>query len=246
MNIAMWSGPRNLSTAMMYSFGARADCYIWDEPFYAAYLAQTGLVHPMREAIISAGEPDPAVVAKGCAMPAPGGQKLFYQKHMTHHMISGFDREWFGSVTHIFLIRHPARVLASYDRKREKPVLDDIGFRQQTEIFDQVRAAGAPAVVIDSADLRRAPEWMLRQLCTAIGIPFDPGMLRWPAGGHARDGVWAAHWYDAAHRSTGFAGAEGVLPTLTTALQAVADAALPHYRRLREHALPGPETAPHG
>lgn len=237
MNIAMWSGPRNLSTAMMYAFGGRSDCDVWDEPFYAAYLDRTGLDHPMRGEIIAAGESDPARVAARCAGPAPDGAPHFYQKHMSQHMIPGVPRDWFNAVTHVFLIRHPARVLASYDRKRESPTLDDIGFRQQAEIFDEVRALGGAAVVIDSHDIRAAPDPVLRSLCDAIGLAFDPAMLHWSAGGHPRDGVWAAHWYDAVHRSTGFAGAEGPLPELSDALQEVCDAALPFYRHLAPQAI---------
>ncbi|WP_425073465.1 HAD family hydrolase [Sagittula sp. S175] len=234
-NIAMWSGPRNLSTAMMYSFGARADCAVWDEPFYAAYLRMTGLDHPMREEIIAAGETDPARVARLCGGAAD--KPLFYQKHMTHHMIPGVPRDWFTQVRHVFLIRHPSRVLASYDQKRERATLEDIGFVQQVEIFAQVKAMGLPVTVVDSADIRRAPEVMLRALCARLGIDFDPAMLSWPAGGHPGDGVWAAHWYDAVHRSTGFAGAEGPLPDLPPALQAIHDAALPCYKEMRAEAL---------
>ncbi len=234
-NIAMWSGPRNLSTAMMYAFGARADCAVWDEPFYAAYLALTGLDHPMRDAIIAAGEPDPTRVADRCA--APADRPLFYQKHMTHHMLPGVPRDWFAEVAHVFLIRHPARVLASYDRKRERATLDDIGFRQQAEIFDAVRAQGLPATVVDSAEIRAAPEPMLCALCAALGVAYDPAMTRWPAGGHRDDGVWAAHWYDAVHRSTGFAGPEGPLPLLDGALAEVCAEALPYYDRMRAEAL---------
>ena len=237
MNIAAWSGPRNLSTAMMYAFGARADCDVWDEPFYAAYLHRTGLAHPMRAEIIAAGETDPAKVAERCAAPAPTCRPHFYQKHMTHHMVDGFDRHWFAAVTHIFLIRHPARVLASYAQKRENPTLDDIGFRQHAEIFDAVRKEGLPAIVVDSDDIRRAPEPILRALCDGIGLPFDPAMLSWPAGGQPRDGVWAAHWYDAVHRSTGFAGPEGPLPAVTGPLTEIHDAALPFYDALKPHAL---------
>jgi len=237
MNIACWSGPRNLSTAMMYAFGARADFAVRDEPFYAAYLDRTGLDHPMRAEIIAAGQTDPDRVAAACAAPPPEGRAHCYQKHMTQHMIPGFDRSWFGAVSHVFLIRHPARVLASYAAKRESPTLDDIGFRQQAEIFDQLRGDGLPVAVIDSYDIRQAPEPMLRRLCAALGIGFDPAMLSWPAGGHPEDGVWAAHWYDAVHRSTGFAGPEGALPELPPELAALCDAAMPYYRQLRTHTL---------
>jgi hypothetical protein len=136
--IAMWSGPRNLSTAMMYAFAARGDCAVWDEPFYAAYLDATGLNHPMAEQIIAAHEPDPDVVASTCKGPVPDGQSLFYQKHMTLHMIPQIDRRWMRSCTNVFLIRHPARVVASYAKKRQGATLEDIGFTQQAALFDEV------------------------------------------------------------------------------------------------------------
>lgn len=237
MNIAMWSGPRNLSTAMMYAFGARRDFGVWDEPFYAAYLAATGLEHPMRAKIIAAGETDAATVAQRCAAHPPSGKAHVYQKHMTHHMLADIPRDWFAQVRHVFLIRHPARVLASYAAKRENPTLADIGFTQQADIFDQVQAMGLPALVIDSYDLRQDPEGMLRALCAALKLDFDPAMLSWPAGGHPDDGVWAPHWYDAVHRSTGFAGPEGPLPALPDGLAALLEQALAPYQRLKGQAL---------
>ena len=231
--IAMWSGPRNLSTAMMYSFAARGDCTVWDEPFYAAYLDATGMSHPMREEIIAAHEPDPDVVAATCKGPVPLGNSVFYQKHMTLHIIPEFDRRWMRSCTNVFLIRHPARVIASYAKKREGASLADIGFVQQAELFDEVAAwSGAVPVVIDSDDIRAEPEVMLQKLCVAIGLPFTRKMLRWPAGGNAADGVWAPHWYAAVHRSTGFDGTEGPLPVLGGAYADLAAQALPYYERL--------------
>jgi hypothetical protein len=238
MNIAMWSGPRNLSTAMMYAFAARGDCAVWDEPFYAAYLAATGIDHPMRDAIIAAHDPDPARVAAACRGPAPQQQPLFYQKHMTLHMIGGFDRQWMRACTNVFLIRHPARVVASYARKREGPTLDDIGFVQQERLFEEVAGwSGAPPIVIDSDDIRADPAAMLGKLCAALGIAFTPGMLRWPLGGHAADGVWAPHWYGAVHRSAGFEGAEGPLPLLDGDYADLAARALPCYERLHARRL---------
>jgi hypothetical protein len=233
MNIAMWSGPRNLSTALMYAFAARGDTAVWDEPFYAAYLSVTGLAHPMRAEITAAGETDPARVAQRLAGPAPGGQAVFYQKHMCQHMIPAMPRDWMMQVTNVFLIRHPARVLASFAAKYEAATLGDIGFLQQAELFDQLaEASGQPPVVIDSADIRRAPETMLRALCAAIELDYTDRMLSWPAGGHPDDGVWAPVWYGAVHRSTGFAGPEGPLPALDGDYARIADAALPAYERL--------------
>lgn len=241
--IAMWSGPRNISTAMMYAFAARGDCAVWDEPFYAAYLAGTGLAHPMAAEVMAAGMTDPAEVAAACLAPPPGGQPVFYQKHMSQHMIDGVPRDWIEGVTNAFLIRHPCRVMASFSAKYEDVDLKDIGFVQQAELFDQVAdRLGQPPVVVDSADIRRAPGPMMQALCAALGIPYAPAMLHWPAGPKPYDGVWAPHWYGAVHRSTGFADPEGPMPVLTGRLAAIAEAALPSYERLASFSLT-PKTA---
>lgn len=238
LKIAMWSGPRNLSTAMMYSFAQHPDCEVWDEPFYAAYLKETGLDHPMGAEILQAGDQDPKAVIAKCTAQGPQGKPVFYQKHMTQHMTPNVDRSWITGMTNVFLIRHPARVLASYDKKRGNPTLDDIGFQQQAELIDLVTAhSGTPPIIIDSADIRANPETMLRLLCSEIGIPFHADMLSWPKGGHPQDGVWAPHWYGAVWNSTGFAGAEGPLPEVSENLQPVLNSALDIYNRIAPHKI---------
>ena len=237
MRLAMWSGPRNLSTAMMYSFGARSDFAVVDEPFYATYLALTGLQHPMRDDIIASQPTDPQKVVDHLLGPVPAQKPHFYQKHMAQHMIDGVPREWVAQVTNVFLIRHPARVAASFSAKYDNPTLADIGFTQQAELYDHLTEQGQTPVVIDSADIRRAPETMLKRLCAAIDLPWDSGMLHWPKGGHPDDGVWAAHWYAAVHGSTGFAAAEGPLPALDGQRADLAKAAMPAYEKLRAVAL---------
>lgn len=234
MRIAMWSGPRNLSTAMMYSFAARGDCAVVDEPFYAAYLAKTGLDHPLRAEILKSQSQDPNVVARCLNGANPQEKAHFYQKHMTQHMIDGVPRDWMRDVVNVFLIRHPARVIASYAAKRENPVLDDIGFRQQSELFDEVAARGQTPVVIDSFDIRQDPRKALTKLCDQIGLAFTDTMLTWPKGGHADDGTWASHWYGAVWNSTGFAAPEGDLPDVPDDLKPVLDAALPYYDKMRK------------
>ncbi len=234
--IAMWSGPRNLSTAMMYAFAARGDCAVWDEPFYAAYLKATGQPHPMADAVIAAGEADPDQVACRCLGSIPQEQSLFYQKHMTLHMIPAFDRGFLQGLTNVFLIRHPARVVASYAKKRESPTLLDIGFVQQAQLFDQVAdMLGHAPPVIDSAAIRQAPEAALSALCERLHISFTPRMLRWAAGPKPYDGVWAPHWYNAVHASTGFDEPEGPLPDLSSEFRALVDQALPYYDQLLRH-----------
>jgi len=224
MRIAMWSGPRNLSTAMMYSFGNRADFAVWDEPFYAPYLAETGLDHPMRDQIINAHEADPIVVARRSLDPIPEQKQHFYMKHMPHHMIDGVPRDWAKACVNVHLIRHPARVIASYANKRTKITAEDIGFQQQLEIYQELGG-----IVIDSADIRANPAEMLNILCDHIGLAFDPAMLAWSKGPRPDDGIWAEHWYDAVHNSTGFAGPEGPLPQIESHHQALLDSALPAY-----------------
>jgi hypothetical protein len=239
LRIAMWSGPRNISTAMMRSFGARADTAVVDEPFYGAYLAHTGLVHPMREEVIASQPSDWRDVVKGLLGPVPADKPVCYQKHMTHHMVPAFGREWLAQVRNAFLIRDPAAVLASYVAKRGEVTLADIGIVQQRELLEQEadRLGRAPPIV-ESADILADPAGMLARLCDALGLAYTDAMLHWPAGRRDSDGVWAPAWYDAVERSTGFAApAMRDAAPLGSELQKIADAARPHYEALARHKL---------
>jgi hypothetical protein len=241
VNIAMWSGPRNISTAMMYSFGNRPDCTCWDEPFYGFALKARGNDHPLRDEIIAAWGSDFEVLVKRCLEPAPQGRPVFYQKHMTHHMLKGFDRSFVHGLTNAFLIRSPERVLESYVKKWSTVTLQDIGFVEQAEIFDMVaeRLGKAPPVV-DADDILSDPEGILRVLCAALGIEFRQQMLSWPAGPKSFDGVWAPHWYNAVWTSTGFEQRPAARPAMTGGLAAIADAAQPYYEKLLRHRLVSP------
>lgn len=235
--IAMWSGPRNLSSALMRSFENRADTAVWDEPFYAAFLNASGIDHPMREEVVAAYETDPDRVAAACLGPPPAGAAVFYQKHMTHHMLPGFPLGWTAGVTNAFLIRRPEAVVASYRLKRERARLEDLGFTRQRDLFDEVAArTGVVPPVVDADDIRRTPEATLRKLCAALAIPFEPAMLAWPTGRRASDGLWAAHWYDAVERSSSFTPPSPI-PALDEAARALADAARPTYEALARYAL---------
>lgn len=237
--IAMWSGPRNISTAMMYAFGSRADCAAWDEPFYAFSLVHHGNDHPMRQEIIAANDSNwDSLVAKCLAGPPPG-KAVFYQKHMTHHMLPGYNRSWILGLTNAFLIRAPERVLASYTQKWSDVSLRAIGFVEQAEIFDMVaQKLGHAPPVIDADDVLENPRGMLMALCTACGIAFDEAMLSWPAGPKPFDGVWAPHWYNAAWKSTGLAARpRDPVPLLEPGLAAIADAARGYYERLGNYRL---------
>jgi hypothetical protein len=234
IRIAMWSGPRNISTAMMRSFENRPDTAVVDEPFYAAYLAATGLDHPMRAEVLEAQPTDWRTVVEDLLGPVPGERPLFYQKHMTHHMLPGFGRDWIGQCRNAFLIRSPESVLASYTEKRAEVTLADIGFVQQSELFDrEADRLGRAPPVIEASDVLRDPKAVLSALCDAVGITFSEQMLSWPAGKRASDGVWAPAWYDAVERSTGFAPARTEKPpALRHDLRTIADAARQHYERL--------------
>ena len=200
----MWSGPRALSTALMRAWENRPDCAVIDEPLYGAYLAETGIDHPMREEIIHAMQCDPVLVAQNLV--SRTGADIVYQKHMAHHLLPAMGRDWIGALTNAFLIRDPARVLVSYDRKRPAPELADIGIEQQWSIFEaEAERTGSTPAVIDADDLTADPEGILNALCARLGVPFEQAMLAWPEGPRASDGVWAPHWYDSVWRSTGFA-----------------------------------------
>jgi hypothetical protein len=237
--ILMWSGPRNLSTAMMRSFGARGDCAVWDEPFYAPYLAKTGLDHPMRAEVLANHETDPAKVTALCAGPSSSGLAHFYQKHMTHHMMEDFDLSFMDGAVNVFLLRAPERVLASYVEKWENVSLHDIGFVTQAGLFDRVaQKSGKAPIVVNASDVSTAPAATLQKLCAAIGIDWTDSMLNWPAGLHASDGIWAKHWYNAVEQSTGFVPrAEKPLPALAKHLQIIADQARPYYEKLLAHSI---------
>jgi len=239
LRIAMWSGPRNISTAMMRSFGSRRDTVVVDEPFYAIYLLSTGVDHPMRaQSIASQAHAWPDVVEQLLG-PLPESKTIFYQKHMTHHMVPIIDLNWMAQCRNVFLIRDPKFVIASYLQKRDSVSLSDIGLVRQWELFQrEADRLGVPPPVIDGSQILQDPGRWLPTLCTAVGITFDNAMLSWSPGRRDTDGVWAAHWYQNVERSTGFAPPK--LDTdikLATEFQALLDEANYYYTALREHHL---------
>lgn len=234
LRIAMWSGPRNISTAMMRSFENRSDTTVVDEPFYAAYLAATGEDHPMRAEVLAGQPTDWRRVADALTGPVPGGAAVFYQKHMTHHMVEGVGLDWAAACRNVFLIRRPDEVVASYGKRRETVSLHAIGFERQAELFDgEVQRLGHAPLVIDAADVLANPRGTLTALCAQLGIAFSDHMLSWPAGKRATDGVWAPAWYDQVERSTGFQDPSGkATPDLSAEQRRVVDAAQPYYEQL--------------
>lgn len=246
LRVAAWSGPRNISTAMMRSWENRGDCAVSDEPLYAHYLAATGLDHPGRDQVIAAGDTDWQRVVRGLvAGPAPDGSPVWYQKHMTHHLLPQMAIDWVHDLVNVFLIRDPALVVASYVKSRARVEASDIGLLQQARLFDAVaQRLGQAPPVIDAERFLRAPEPHLRALCTRLGIAFSPRMLHWPAGPRASDGVWAPHWYDAVWKSTGFEPWRPREVCLEGEAARAADESRPAYEALLAHAMAPAEAAP--
>lgn len=233
VRIAMWSGPRNISTAMMRSFENRPDTSVIDEPFYACYLALTGANHPMREQVLASQPTLSRPVVEALLGPVPDGRPVFYQKHMTHHMVDGVDREWMAHVCNAFLIRSPQDVLVSYAKVRGTPTPEEIGIPQQRAMFERVAdRLGLAPPVIDGGDVLKDPRRLLALLCDALGIEFRAEMLSWPAGPRPTDGVWAPAWYASVEASTGFAAPRDGREELPDDLRRVADAVRADYDRL--------------
>lgn len=238
LRLAMWSGPRNISTAMMRAWGNRPDTVVVDEPFYAYYLAATHADHPAVEEVIAQGETDWRRVVAQLRSASASSRPIFYQKQMSHHLLPEIDRSWLLQMTNCFLIRDPAEVIASYTKKNHEPALEDIGFVQQAEIFDFVcDATGRIPAVIDARDVLAHPARTLRALCDAIGVPFAEAMLSWPPGRRETDGVWAKHWYAEVERSTGFRASERPPTPVPDRLRRVYEESWEIYERLRAHRL---------
>jgi hypothetical protein len=238
IRIAMWSGPRNLSTAMMRSFGSRADTFVSDEPFYGCFLKASGANHPMCDEVIAAMDCDWDGVMGTLSGPPPIDKPLWYQKHMWHHMTGPVSYEDFDGFTHAFLIREPERMIASYLRKREGAAFEDFGMERQAEFFEREadRLGEAPPVV-DANDVLADPERVLSGLCDKLGIPWERAMLAWAPGRRETDGPWAPHWYAAVEASCGFGPPETEPVELPQEARVLAERCRPYYERLAEHRI---------
>jgi len=238
LRIAMWSGPRNISTAMMRAWENREDTAVVDEPFYAHYLQVTGVNHPGREDVLKSQSTDAAEVAAMLTGPIPEGKSVWYQKHMTQHMLPDTPLDWLDQVSNCFLIRDPEQVVASFTIQRPDAAAWELGFEQQARLFDYVcDLLGHAPPVIDAADVLKDPRGTLSALCAKLGIPFSERMLHWPPGPRASDGVWAPHWYAAVERSTGFAPYRERERKLSDFQWELADQCRAHYERLAKHRL---------
>jgi hypothetical protein len=235
----MWSGPRNISTALMRSWGNRPDTVVCDEPLYAHYLKETGINHPGRAEVLAAYETDWRRVVDGITGPVPNGKRIYYQKHMAHHLIPSVGRDWIfgGAVRNAFLIRDPREMITSLTKVTPDISVEDTGLPQQEELFRELCERGGPPPVVDARDVLRDPRKVLSALCEALGVPFDEAMLSWPPGPRDTDGVWSKYWYGTVERSNGFRPYEEKKERVPPSLENVYDECRQHYDTLFEKRL---------
>lgn len=233
LRLAMWSGPRNISTAMMRSFENRRDSWVSDEPLYAHYLLRTGLDHPGREEVIASLEHNWDKLTSNLTGPIPECRKIWYQKQMTHHYSFEENDEWLDKVTNCFLIRHPAEVIVSFLQRFRLEDWEQIGFPQQIRLFHIIRnRTGQVPVVIDAKDILKDPKKALSALCEQVGISFMEEMLSWPSGSRETDGVWGKHWYENLVKTSGFTPYKEKKVRVPEKYQDILDRCLPIYEEL--------------
>jgi hypothetical protein len=235
LRLCLWSGPRNVSTALMYAFAQRRDTRVLDEPLYAHYLRVSGAQHPGRDDVLRAMEQDGAKVVRDVVL-GPCDRPVLFQKHMAHHLVD-LDRSFLARTVNVLLVRDPAEVAVTLSRQLPEPTLRDVGLATQSELFDELRALGQKPPVLDARETLLDPERVLRELCRRVGLEWEPAMLAWPAGPRPFDGVWAPHWYDAVHRSTGFEPYRPKREPIPDRLRPLIEQCRPHYERLLAAAI---------
>lgn len=237
LRLCVWSGPRNISTALMYSFAQRSDTRVVDEPLYGHYLRVTGVEHPGREEVLAAVESDGERVVREVIL-GPCDRPVLFCKQMAHHLVD-LDRGFLRETVNVLLIRRPSEVVLSLSRQLPRPVLRDTGFARLAELRQELRALGQEPPIVDARELLLDPRGVLSGLCARLGLEFDEAMLSWSAGGRPEDGVWAPHWYASLHRSTGFAPYREKTTPVPPALAPLVAACQPYYDALYADALRG-------
>ena len=233
--ISMWSGPRNLSTALMRSFGNRSDVTnVLDEPFYASYLVSTNKDHPMKKEVIQSQLTNIDDVKKNCQVANKG---VTYQKHMTHHIIDK-DYSWMNELINCFLIRNPKMVVHSFMKSWNDGGFEDIGFQQQYDIYKYVQEnINDNPIIIDASKLRNDPKRVLSKFCEIVGLEWDEKMLSWSTGLKDYDGVWAKHWYPSVLNSTSFKPESKKQINLSDNEKTIVDRAMPIYEELYKDSI---------
>lgn len=238
VRLAMWSGPRNISTAMMRAWEHRADTVVIDEPLYAHYLLSTGRDHPGRDEVLAHHETDWRRAVAHLLAPLSEGASIFYQKHMAHHLLPHIELDWLDQLTHAFLIRDPREMLTSLVKNIPNPTVEETGLPQQVQLFERIRThRSTTPPILDSRDVLTNPRRLLTGLCEAVNVPFDEHMLHWPAGSRESDGIWAKHWYASVERSTGFQPYAPKQEPVPNELRSLLDECMGYYEALYEHRL---------
>ncbi len=234
--ICLWSGPRNISTALMYAFAQRPDTTVVDEPLYGHYLRVSGARQPGREELLPILETDGEKAVRETILNGQIGKPVFFIKNMAHHLID-LDESFLSELTNVFLIRDPRQMLPSLVHQIPQLTMRDAALKRQSDLFRKLRTLGQSPPVLDSRELLRAPEAVLRNLCRQVGIEFDPTMLAWKAGPRPEDGPWAPHWYHSLHKSTGFGPYQEKTAPFPAALRPLLEECQPHYDFLLSQAL---------
>ena len=204
MIIACWSGPRNISTALMRSWSSRKDTFVTDEPFYSYYLKEKKLKHPLYKEIINMYSSNYEEVVDYLVGKVPNYKKIWYQKHMAHHILDLNEIEWISNCNNCILIRHPEEVISSFTKKNKLKSVEELGYPQQYEIIKFLKKMNKTFIIIDSKELLMNPEKLLSDWCSKINIKFYKSMLKWEKGNHINDGIWWESWYDNVIKTTGF------------------------------------------
>ncbi|MCB0180668.1 MAG: sulfotransferase family protein [Anaerolineae bacterium] len=235
LRLSVWSGPRNISTALMYSFAQRADTRVVDEPLYGHYLSLSHADHPGREEVIAAMENDSERVVREVIL-GPCDRPVLFLKNMSHHLME-LDWAFLNQLTNVLLIRNPEEMLPSLAENLAQPILRDTGYKFQVELLDYLLERGQTPPVLEARELLSNPASVLRQLCERIGLPFDQAMLHWPAGARPEDGLWAKYWYHNLHRSTGFMPYRPKTDPFPPHLHPLLDECRPYYERLLSYTI---------
>lgn len=233
--ICLWSGPRNVSTALLYSFAQRSDTEAFDEPLYAHFLRVSGATHPLREPSLAAQDQHGERVVREVIL-GPSAAPVLFFKQMAHHLVD-LDLDFMRHTQNVFLTRDPEQMLRSLDNQIDHPTLRDTGLARQCEIFDMLQHWGQEPAVLESRELLLDPPGVLRKLCGRLELPFEEAMLNWPAGPKEFDGVWASHWYRSVHRSTGFLPHVPKRDPFPEHLKPLLEECTPYYRRLLPYAI---------
>ena len=233
----MWSGPRNISTALMRSFENRLDTFVSDEPFYAHYLKETGEEHPYRKETIQQGETNWDVVVEYITGDIPNRKKVWYQKHMAQHNIPGKDMEWIDQLHNILLIRDPREVISSYIKKYDITSVNQLGYSQQIRIFKMLMERGLTHIIIDARNVLENPAGMIKELCKRLSIPFYKEMLSWQTGPRDSDGIWGKYWYGNVERSTGFQPTTENNDVLPAKYKCIIEECMEYYQQLYQHRI---------